>query len=113
MQNPQDWPNSAEFWRNRRVMVTGGNGFLGKFIVGKLHDRGAAVFVADMDRYDLRHLDDIRRALSDAKPQMVIHLAARVGGIPLRCASGTNVGANREHPAEFFYGNPLTGSRKT
>ena len=67
-----------EFWHNKRVLVTGGNGFLGRFIVRKLHDRGATVFVADLDRYDLRHLDDIRRALSDAKPQMVIHLAARV-----------------------------------
>ncbi|MDP3046947.1 MAG: NAD-dependent epimerase/dehydratase family protein [Chloroflexota bacterium] len=103
MQNPQDWPDSREFWRNRRVMVTGGNGFLGKHLVRKLHERGADVFIADMDRYDLRHLDDIRRALSDGQPQMVIHLAARVGGI----------GANREHPAEFFYDNPLAGSRKT
>lgn len=85
----------ANFWRARRVMVTGGNGFLGKYVVRKLHERGADVFVADRDRYDLRYLADIRRALSDAKPQMVIHLAARVGGI----------GANREHPAEFFYDN--------
>ncbi len=88
------------FWSGRRVMVTGGNGFLGKFSVGKLHDRGATAFVADIDRYDLRQLDDIHRALSDGQPQMVIHLAARVGGI----------GANLEHPAEFFYDNPSTGS---
>jgi GDP-L-fucose synthase len=91
---------NGEFWTGRRVMVTGGNGFLGKFIVGKLHERGADVFIADVDRYDLRQLDDIRRALSDAKPQMVIHLAARVGGI----------GANREHPAEFFYDNLMMGA---
>ena len=90
----------SKFWHNKRVRVTGGNGFLGKFIVGKLHDRGATVFVADHDRYDLRQLDDIRRALSDAKPQMVIHLAARVGGI----------GANLEHPAEFFYDNLMMGA---
>jgi GDP-L-fucose synthase len=86
---------NGEFWTGRRVMVTGGNGFLGKFVVRKLHERGADVFIADVDRYDLRQLGDIRRALSDAKPQMVIHLAARVGGI----------GANREHPADFFYDN--------
>ena len=85
---PKDWPDGRGFWRGRRVMVTGGNGFLGRFIVRKLHDRGAAVFVADIDRYDLRCLDDIRRALSDGQPQMVIHLAARVGGIPLRYATG-------------------------
>jgi UDP-glucose 4-epimerase len=81
-------------------LVTGGNGFLGKYILSqvegyvacKLTERGADVFIADKDRYDLRHLEDIRRALSDSRPQLVIHLAARVGGI----------GANREHPAEFF-----------
>ena len=90
-----NWRNSKEFWHNRRVMVTGGNGFLGKNIVRKLHERSADVFVVDIDRYDLRRPEDIRRALSDAKPQMVIHLAARVGGI----------GANSEHPADFFYDN--------
>ncbi len=76
-------------------MVTGGNGFLGKNVVRKLKDRGAHVFVADVDCYDLRQLDEIRRALADSKPQMIIHLAARVGGI----------GANLAHPAEFFYDN--------
>jgi nucleoside-diphosphate-sugar epimerase len=64
-----DWLDSKSFWHNRRVMVTGGNGFLGKNIVRKLHERGADVFVVDIDRYDLRKLDDIRRALSDSKPQ--------------------------------------------
>jgi len=87
-----NWLDNKEFWDHKRVMVTGGNGFLGKNIVRKLNERGADVFIADIDRYDLRHLEDIRRALSDSKPQLVIHLAARVGGI----------GANREHPAEFF-----------
>ena len=86
------------FWNAKRVMVTGGNGFLGKYVVRQLNERGANVFVADKDRYDLRRLEDIRRALRDSKPQMVVHLAARVGGI----------GANREHPAEFFYDNLMT-----
>ncbi len=95
----RDWPDSREFWREKRVMVTGGNGFLGKYIVRKLQERSADVFVADRDRYDLRDLDQIRCALSDSKPHMVIHLAARVGGI----------GANREHPAEFFYDNLMMG----
>jgi nucleoside-diphosphate-sugar epimerase len=77
-----------EFWHNKRVLVTGGNGFLGKHvlsgvegnIVRKLNERGADVFVADIDRYDpstllrasLCRLEDIRRALSDSKPQRTI-----------------------------------------
>jgi GDP-L-fucose synthase len=89
------WLDSQEIWRAKRVMVTGGRGFLGKNVVRKLQERGANVFVVESDRYDLRSLEDIRRALSDSKPQMVVHLAARVGGI----------GANSEHPAEFFYDN--------
>lgn len=94
-----DWPDSKEFWCSRRVMVTGGSGFLGSYIVRKLNERGADVFVANRDRYDLRCLQDIRHALNDSQPEMVIHLAARVGGI----------GANREHPAEFFYDNLMMG----
>ena len=90
-----DRPILDAFWCRCRVMVTGGRGFLGKHLVHKLRERGADVRVADQDQYDLRHLEDIRRALSDSTPQMVIHLAARVGGI----------GANRDHPAEFFYDN--------
>lgn len=87
------------YWPNKSVMVTGGNGFLGRHVVRRLRERGASVFVADTNRYDLRDLEDIRCALKDVKPQMVIHLAARVGGI----------GANREHPAEFLYDNLMMG----
>jgi GDP-L-fucose synthase len=94
--NDKDQKN---FWRDRRVMVTGGNGFLGRHLIRKLDEYGASVFVVDVDRYDLRQLDDIRKALKDSKPQMVIHLAARVGGI----------GANMGHPAEFFYDNLMMG----
>jgi GDP-L-fucose synthase len=93
--SPSNWPDRREFWRGERVLVTGGGGFLGKYVVRGLKELSADVTVADTDRYDLRHLDDIRRALSDSNPSVVIHLAARVGGI----------GANREHPAEFFYDN--------
>jgi GDP-L-fucose synthase len=90
-----DWPDSKEFWRNRRTMVTGGNGFLGRHLVRKLREREADVFIVDIDRYDLRHLEEIHRALTDCRPHLLIHLAARVGGI----------GANQAHPAEFFYDN--------
>jgi len=87
------------FWKGRRVMVTGGEGFLGGYVVERLRECSAEVYVADLPQYDLRRLEDIRRSLSDCRPQMVIHLAARVGGI----------GANLEHPAEFFYDNLMMG----
>ncbi len=70
------------FWHNRRVCVTGGAGFLGSFVVDKLRQRGAKdVFVPRHADYDLVQADAIRRLLSDARPDVLIHLAARVGGI--------------------------------
>ncbi len=89
-------PGSETYWRTRRVAVTEGAGFLGSFVVEKICERGAAEVIVPRSRhYDLRALEDIRRMLADARPDVVIHLAARVGGI----------GANRAHPAEFFYDN--------
>lgn len=88
------------FWSNKRICVTGGSGFLGSFLLRKLEARGArSVFVPRVEQYDLVELDSIRKMLDDARPQIVIHLAARVGGI----------GANRAHPAEFFYDNMMMG----
>ncbi len=88
------------FWQDKRVCVTGGAGFLGSFVVGKLHERGVKdVFIPRIEDYDLVNQADIIRMLADAKPDMVIHLAANVGGI----------GANMEHPAEFFYQNLMMG----
>jgi GDP-L-fucose synthase len=95
-----EWPDSREFWQSRRVAVTGGGGFLGHFVVERLRQLGAAgVFVPRSSDYDLRHLDHIRRMLDDSRPDIVIHLAARVGGI----------GANQAQPAEFFYDNLMMG----
>lgn len=88
------------FWANKRVMVTGGGGFLGRRVVARLRAAGAAeIFVPRSADYDLRERDDIDRALADARPDVIIHLAAVVGGI----------GANRQHPASFFYANAIMG----
>ena len=100
MTEHKSWPANETFWRDKRVAVTGGAGFLGSFVVEKLHARGAhEVFVPRIEEYDLREHDAICRLLEDARPDIVIHLAARVGGI----------GANQAHPAEFFYDNLMMG----
>ncbi len=97
-----NWPDSRAFWQGKRVVVTGGSGFLGSCVVGKLRERGAhKIFVPRSKDYDLRDLDAIQRMYEDAQPDIVIHLAARVGGI----------GANREHPADFFYDNLIMGTQ--
>jgi GDP-L-fucose synthase len=90
----------TDFWKNKRVCVTGGAGFLGSFILEKLAERGAKdVFVPRIEDYDLTLEQDQGRMLDDAKPDMIIHLAALAGGI----------GANRARPAEFFYKNLMMG----
>jgi len=92
----------SEFWSSRRVCVTGGAGFLGSYILEKLKARGARqVFVPLIEEYDLVQPESIHRMLSEARPDIILHLAARVGGI----------GHNRAHPAEFFYDNLMMGSQ--
>ncbi len=88
------------YWSNKRVCVTGGAGFLGYHLIEKLKARGATnIFIPKIENYNLVEQADVKRMLSDAKPDVIIHLAAHVGGI----------GANREHPAEFFYDNLMMG----
>jgi GDP-L-fucose synthase len=88
------------YWQDKRVCVTGGAGFLGSFVTKNLQERGAKeVFIPTIEKYDLVQIDSIRQMYSDSNPDVVIHLAAMVGGI----------GANLEHPADFFYGNLMMG----
>ena len=90
----------TSFWTGRRVMVTGGGGFLGKSVVRRLEAAGATdVFVPRSRQFDLRTSDGIAAALAEGRPDLVIHLAAVVGGI----------GANRENPGRFFYENAIMG----
>jgi GDP-L-fucose synthase len=87
------------FWRGRRVAVTGGSGFLGSHVVERLRDVGGEVIVPRRVEYDLTEQADVRRFYHDSRPELVLHLAAEVGGI----------GANRENPGRFFYANAMMG----
>ena len=88
------------FYRGKNVVVTGGAGFLGSFVVEKLQKAGCEkIFVPRSAEYNLVEREACRRLYRDVKPDIVIHLAAKVGGI----------GANRENPGSFFYDNLMMG----
>lgn len=88
------------FWTGKRVLVTGGAGFLGRYVVDMLRARGAKdIFVPRSVEYDLVQMPAVEQVYRDANPDLVIHLAARVGGI----------GANMDNPGKFFYDNLLMG----
>jgi len=89
----------SSFWNGRRVVVTGGAGFLGSFVVERLRAESAAVVVPRSSEYDLVDRGASRRLLADTQPDLVIHLAARVGGI----------GANRENPGRYLFDNAMMG----
>jgi GDP-L-fucose synthase len=92
-------PKSA-FWTSKSVVVTGGAGFLGRFVVERIKLRGCSnVFVPRQSEFDLTDVKAIQRLYDRAKPDLIVHLAAVCGGI----------GANRAHPAEFFYKNLMMG----
>lgn len=88
------------FWKDKRILVSGGAGFLGSFVVERLKAQGCRdIFVPRSKDYNLVEMEDVKRLYRAAKPEIVIHLAARVGGI----------GANRANPGAFFYENLMMG----
>ena len=87
---------NSDFWKDRKVCVTGGDGFLGSYVLEKLSERGATqIFVPKIEEYNIVEHEAVKRLLADANPDLILHLAANVGGI----------GANQARPAEFFYDN--------
>jgi GDP-L-fucose synthase len=92
--------STSKFWADQRVCVTGGAGFLGQRVVARLKQFGVReVFVPRSSQYDLTHEDAVIRMYEAARPDVVIHLAAKVGGI----------GANRLNPGRYFYDNLVMG----
>src|SRR3990167_1045583 len=82
--------------KRKHILLTGGSGFLGSFVVKRLKERGCRnIFIPRSKDYDLVRMESVRKVYKDAKPDVVIHLAAKVGGI----------GANRQNPGKFFYDN--------
>jgi GDP-L-fucose synthase len=91
----------STFWRDRHVVVTGGAGFLGSFVVERLRSAGCQHLIVPRSReYDLRHESAVARLIETARPDLILHLAAVVGGI----------GANRENPGRFLYDNLMMGA---
>ena len=94
-----DNSTSSKFWTRKRVTVTGGRGFLGRKVVNLIESHGGNVATFSSSEYDLTKQADVARMYEDKRPEIVIHLAARVGGI----------GANRDNPGSFFYVNAIMG----
>jgi len=90
------------FWEDKNILVTGGEGFLGSYLVSKLKESSPrSIFIPKIEEYDLTKIDAIKDAYSNARPDIIVHLAAKVGGI----------GLNKEKPGELFYDNLIMGTQ--
>ena len=88
--------------KDKRITVTGGKGFLGSHLIGQLQEKGCRhIAIADLPEYDLVKIEDVQRLYAETRPDLVIHLAAKVGGI----------GFNQERPAALFYENIMMGTQ--
>jgi len=88
--------------KHKRITITGGKGFLGTHLINKLKEKGYThLYIADLPKYNLINLEDIKRMYDVLKPDFIIHLAAKVGGI----------GFNQENPATLFYENLMMGTQ--
>jgi GDP-L-fucose synthase len=89
----------STFWQDKQVVVTGGAGFLGSFVVERIRGAGARVVIPRSREFNLVDRGAVQRLLAEARPDLVIHLAAQVGGI----------GANRDNPGRYLYENAMMG----
>jgi GDP-L-fucose synthase len=88
--------------KDKRITITGGKGFLGQHLIRAFQDRGCnCLTIADLPEYNLIRPDDVNRLYDETKPDIVVHLAAKVGGI----------GFNQEHPGALFYENIMMGTQ--
>lgn len=97
----ESYDTMIDYWKNKKVVVTGGAGFLGSFVVDQLRRRGCKIIIVPrMQDYNLVNKEAVQKLYQDSHPDLLIHIAAKVGGI----------GANRKSPGEFFYDNLMMGA---
>ena len=88
---------AENFWKDKRILITGGDGFVGKILTKKICENGGVTFVPEIEKYDLRKEEDVKKVFDESKPEMVIHLAANVG----------STSYIKEHASEVYFDNVI------